>query len=193
MIPQSSREFIVKISGYWKPLFKGRFLLVTNTMSCGGMLAPATSFSKPERNRGSLKRHVTGLVQDAQWYQWLDKFFLGNALPAVSKKVLTDQLIASPTMAAWYFIGMGKMEGHSLSEGLEDFWDSESSMSTSSPWGETPTSPTSNTVSAALAPFCYVANESSDNVEGSTGDITELNEQEQGESGSATKQLEEKL
>lgn len=39
------------------------------------------------------------------WYQWLDKFFLGNALPAVTKKVLTDQLIASPTMGAWYFIG----------------------------------------------------------------------------------------
>lgn len=85
-------------------------------------------------------------------------------------------------------------------------------MSMSSPWGGTPTSPTSNTVRAALTPFCFclfnitppmipmffnsnsmVSAVPGDNVEGSTGDVTELNEPELDVSGSATKQLKEKL
>lgn len=39
------------------------------------------------------------------WYSWLDKIFVGKALQTVGKKVLVDQLIASTTLGAWYFVG----------------------------------------------------------------------------------------
>lgn len=39
------------------------------------------------------------------WYHWLDKVFVGRSLNTVGKKVLLDQLIESPTIALWYFLG----------------------------------------------------------------------------------------
>lgn len=55
------------------------------------------------------------------WYSWLDRVYVGRAMHTVGKKVLVDQLIASPTIGLWYFLGMSLTEGHTLSEGLEEF------------------------------------------------------------------------
>uniref|UniRef100_A0A8C7V9H5 Uncharacterized protein n=1 Tax=Oncorhynchus mykiss TaxID=8022 RepID=A0A8C7V9H5_ONCMY len=86
MIPQSSREFLVKITGYWKP--------------CGGMLAAGNIIHQtrkkcgvPERacdwaHTGNIKKIGCSMGPFMRYlYQWLDKFFfVSNALPAVSAR-----------------------------------------------------------------------------------------------------------
>lgn len=39
------------------------------------------------------------------WYLWLDRVYVGKALKTMSKKVLVDQIVASPTLGMWYFLG----------------------------------------------------------------------------------------
>lgn len=39
MLPRAGKEFLVRIRFSWRPLFQGRYLLLTNTLSGGGMLA----------------------------------------------------------------------------------------------------------------------------------------------------------
>uniref|UniRef100_A0A8C8GVR3 Mpv17-like protein 2 n=1 Tax=Oncorhynchus tshawytscha TaxID=74940 RepID=A0A8C8GVR3_ONCTS len=100
MIPQSSREFLVKITGYWKPFFNSMFLIVTNTVSCGGMLAAGNIIQQtrkkwrvPERACDWVACVAVGCSMGPfmrYLYQWLDNLFL-----SAIKKVLTDQLIGS--------------------------------------------------------------------------------------------------
>lgn len=39
------------------------------------------------------------------WYGWLDKLYVGKTMKAVGKKVLVDQIVASPFLGMWYFLG----------------------------------------------------------------------------------------
>lgn len=38
MLPRAGKEFLVRIRFSWRPLFQGRYLLLTNTLSGGCML-----------------------------------------------------------------------------------------------------------------------------------------------------------
>uniref|UniRef100_UPI0037E895CA mpv17-like protein 2 n=1 Tax=Semicossyphus pulcher TaxID=241346 RepID=UPI0037E895CA len=136
MLPRGGKEFMVRIRFFWRPFFQGRNLLVTNTLSAGGMLALGDILQQSRESRKEPGRvhnwkrtghmFLVGCSLGPMmhyWYGWLDRVYVGNALKTVGKKVLVDQLVASPTMALWYFIGMDVMEGHSLPAAWEEFKD----------------------------------------------------------------------
>nr|XP_046248500.1 mpv17-like protein 2 [Scatophagus argus]XP_046248501.1 mpv17-like protein 2 [Scatophagus argus] len=136
MLPQAGKEFLVRIRFFWRPFFQGRYLLFTNTLSCGGMLALGDCLQQsreihkdPGRVRDWKRTGSMFLVGCSMgpllhyWYGWLDRVYVGKAMNTVAKKVLVDQLLASPTIGMWYFLGMGLTEGHTLSEGWEEFKD----------------------------------------------------------------------
>ena len=57
---------------------------------------------------------VIGIVDSLvyhKWYKILEAKFPGTSLSAVSKKVLTDQLVFEPPMICLFYTGMSIMEG----------------------------------------------------------------------------------
>ncbi|XP_038067881.1 mpv17-like protein 2 isoform X2 [Patiria miniata] len=53
------------------------------------------------------------------WYLALDKFLPGVKARTVAKKILLDELIASPVMTSTFFVGMGLLEGKTLAESVD--------------------------------------------------------------------------
>lgn len=44
------------------------------------------------------------------WYHWLDRLYVGRAMKTVTKKVLIDQLVGSPTIGFIFFMGEDDFE-----------------------------------------------------------------------------------
>ncbi|XP_029285648.1 mpv17-like protein 2 [Cottoperca gobio] len=134
MLPRVGKAFIVRMRFNWRPLFEGRSLLFTNILSGGVILGlgdivqqSREIFKKPDRVRDWRRTGCMFTVGCSMgpllhyWYIWLDRVLVGNTLKMVGKKVVVDQLVASPFLGMWYFLGMGLMEGESLSEGWQEF------------------------------------------------------------------------
>ncbi|XP_033478352.1 mpv17-like protein 2 isoform X2 [Epinephelus lanceolatus] len=112
MLPQLGKNFLVRIRLNWRPLFQNRTLLLTNTLSAGGMLALGDIVQQTWEN---FKK--PGRVRD--WRR--------------TGKMLTFGCSLGPVQHGWYiwldglFVGLGLMEGHTLSEGWtefrEKFWE----------------------------------------------------------------------
>ncbi|XP_076008917.1 mpv17-like protein 2 [Genypterus blacodes] len=136
MLPQVGRAFLGRMRFFLRPLFKGRNLLMTNTLSVGGIMALGDFLQQSrELHQGkSLVRdwRRTGCMFAVgcsmgpalhYWYTWLDRVYVGTALKTVGKKVLVDQAVASPVFGVWFFVGMSVTEGHTLLAGLQEFKD----------------------------------------------------------------------
>ncbi|XP_063017247.1 mpv17-like protein 2 isoform X1 [Melospiza melodia melodia] len=127
----------------WRSLFSGRLLLLTNTVSCGGLLAAGDVLQQEWHRRkhpqSQLQLGRTGRMFVVgcslgplmhYWYLWLDWALPARGVRCLRtgiKKVLIDQLVASPTMGAWYFMAIGTLEGQSLQESWDElkekFWE----------------------------------------------------------------------
>ncbi|XP_046526795.1 mpv17-like protein 2 isoform X2 [Equus quagga] len=134
------------LRGLWaagQPLFQGRALLVTNTLGCGALMAAGDgvrqSWEIRSRSgqkfdpRRSASMFAVGCSMGPflhYWYLWLDHLLPASGLrglPNVLRKVLVDQLVASPMLGVWYFLGLGCLEGQTLDESCQElrdkFWE----------------------------------------------------------------------
>lgn len=119
----------------WSRMF-GRYLWVTNTVSCGGLLALGDGIQQHlEHARGvgtspnyDWKRtgrlFLVGLSQGPPhhvFYVWLDKILPQKNGKVVFKKIMLDQFLGAPMFAVMFFLGAGLLEGHSLAESWQEF------------------------------------------------------------------------
>ncbi|XP_037088653.1 mpv17-like protein 2 [Pollicipes pollicipes] len=114
----------------------GRRLWLTNTVSCGALLAAGDGIQQLlEFQRGvhaeehyNWKRtgrmFAVGLSQGPPhhlWYTWLDRWLPGRSGRVVRLKILADQLVAAPFFAVTFFLGAGLLEGHTVARSLQEF------------------------------------------------------------------------
>lgn len=141
MLGRAARH-IAALARFYQPLFMGRYLIITNTVSSGFLLGTADILrqslerrQKPTKNWDSARTahmFITGCSMGPllhYWYFWLDKIIPGKEakrIKVVMIKVVIDQTFA-PCFACWYFMGMGLLQGHSVAENLNEFrrkfWD----------------------------------------------------------------------
>uniref|UniRef100_G3UNH6 MPV17 mitochondrial inner membrane protein like 2 n=1 Tax=Loxodonta africana TaxID=9785 RepID=G3UNH6_LOXAF len=134
------------VRGLWaagKPLFEGRVLLVTNTLGCGALMAAGDGVRQSWEIRArpgqrfNLRRSASMFAMGCSmgpflhyWYLWLDRLLPASglrSLPTILRKVLVDQLVATPVLGVWYFLGLGWLEGQTLDESCQElrdkFWE----------------------------------------------------------------------
>ncbi|XP_048415381.1 mpv17-like protein 2 [Stegostoma tigrinum] len=133
-MPAPNPSFCVRLLAVWKSIFTGRYLFITNTVSCGALMAVGDMIQQtreiwrePDYVREwarTGRMFATGCLMGPFghfWYGALDRRFPGRTKRTVLKKVLLDQIIASPIFGLIYFGGMGMLEGHHPIECLMEF------------------------------------------------------------------------
>ena len=117
----------------------GRYLLVTNTVSNGVLMGvgdiavQSTERYLAKDTETQTKTHdwkrtgrmcIVGVMLGPichGWYTFLDKILPLRTTTAVGKKILLDQIVASPAMAFTFFIGAGTLEGGPFQENVKEF------------------------------------------------------------------------
>ncbi|PSN54721.1 hypothetical protein C0J52_04865 [Blattella germanica] len=113
-----------KLDGTLKTIF-GKYLLVTNTVSCGLLMATGDTIqqniekyrahkSKPFDWKRTGRMFIIGLVEGPPqhlFYKLLDRNIPNRDFKSILKKIILDQLIASPTCISIFLFGMGLLEG----------------------------------------------------------------------------------
>lgn len=134
---------IATLARFYKPLlFNGRYLIITNTVSCGFLLGTADILQQSlERRQKSTQNwdsartahmFITGCSMGPllhYWYFWIDKIAPAKGVKGIKVviiKVILDQAFA-PFFGGWYFLAMGLLQGQSVAsswnEFREKFWD----------------------------------------------------------------------
>ncbi|XP_018414422.1 PREDICTED: mpv17-like protein 2, partial [Nanorana parkeri] len=128
------RVLIKQLTGCWHKMFTEQNLLVTNTVSGGILLAVGDTVQQtreirkdPEKSRDwqrTGRMFVIGACLspvDHYWYIWLDRALPSASMRTVVKKVLIEQILASPIVNALFFLGIGSLEGQTLNGSLNEF------------------------------------------------------------------------
>ncbi|XP_014773370.1 mpv17-like protein 2 [Octopus bimaculoides] len=108
-----------------KKLFS-KYLLLTNTVTCGGLLAVGDAFTQKIEHLGhdsstfkydwprTGRMFTVGLFMGPAthfWYTFLDKMLVGTAGITVLKKICCDQAVAAPYFCTTFLVGMSLLEG----------------------------------------------------------------------------------
>lgn len=111
-------------------LFGSKYLWLTNTLSCGVLLGVGDiiqqnieMYTEPQEKKTLdteriNRMAIVGLFQGMPnhlWYIWLDRVLPGTARATVGKKVIADQLIASPLFSASFFMGYCDFSSYNIS------------------------------------------------------------------------------
>ncbi|KAJ0032834.1 hypothetical protein NQD34_002915 [Periophthalmus magnuspinnatus] len=123
MLPQAGREFLVRIRFFWRPLFQGRYLLLTNTVSSGGMLGlgdvlqQAWEKHKDPGHQRDWRR--TGEDRGQAWEKHKDPGHQRDWRRTESVWC-RSQIVDKPRVSLCV-AGMGLTEGRSFSDGCNEF------------------------------------------------------------------------
>lgn len=117
------------VLGGVRKAFQPRWLLVTNTTVCCGLLGLGDSLQQLLANSEPFDRERNGRVMTTAlllgpmnhfWYKWLDRCLVGKSLGIVAAKVALD-LASCPAFSSTFVVGVALQEGRELGEALEEY------------------------------------------------------------------------
>jgi len=112
-----------------KTSFGTKNLLITNTLSSGGLLVLGDFIQQKAEgsvhdNGRSMRMLAVGLSQGPPhhyWYAALDAKLPGKTAGIIGKKILADQLFAAPFFAVTFIVFAALLEGRSLAQAWREF------------------------------------------------------------------------